>query len=165
MRGQDRIRLGEAHERAVAARLVEQGWTVQPWGQGVMQEDIRTSMFHQPHTVFWRWIPDLIAIRGSRVVLVDPKTEKNHATGNHALELDAWSAHQIMAPLGLPIVYVWADFTCNTPDRVRPHRVVYPKADGISIRDGSQTPFVLVKKSDQHPFEQWFGVARESRGA
>jgi hypothetical protein len=149
------MHLGLGHEQAVAEHLAGLGWTVHAWGQGLFDdrdgELVRAALvLHRPAT-HWRWIPDLIAVRGDEIRLVDPKANQSD-TEYHAIEIDAWMAHRVMECLGLPIVYVWHDFTCNTPTGLGPRRW-FLNPQGVN---GSGTPFVLIRKDEQHPLDWGF---------
>lgn len=64
-------------------------------------------------------------------------------------------AHSMMACLGLPVIYVWADFTCNQPHLLK---IVKWQLDPLRGQvAGSGTPFLLVRKTDQRPFDDVFG--------
>lgn len=149
---QDRLRLGHHHEAVVRERLTGDGWTVQEWGQGILDDDIRKALRAQHVTVWWRWLPDIVAIRGSRVLLVDPKNSQQLTSPTFNLEEGAWCAHQLMRPLGLPIVYVWADFTCQVAWRVDPVCHMPGAGEG-------RTPYVKVARSQQLPWADVFGRA------
>jgi hypothetical protein len=156
---QDRLHHGRQHEIAVRERLEACGWTVQDWGQGLFDDRIRVVIRHgkREPVVLWRWIPDLIAINGQRIVLVDPKTDLRGDTSNFSIEVSAWQAHLAMLPLGLPIAYVWSDFTCNLAHMIRPVRLLPGVAEG-------RTSFYLVRKADQRPFEWAFPSASDGTG-
>ncbi len=153
---EDRLHHGRQHEIAVRERLGVHGWTVQDWGQGLLDDGIRVPLRHgrQGLPVLWRWLPDLIAAkwRNGRysVILVDPKTDLRTDTANFSIELSAWQAHLAMLPLGLPIVYVWSDFSCNVAQSLMPARIL----PGV---DAGRTAFMLVRKEDQMPFNSYFG--------
>lgn len=178
MSGQRRLHIGKSHEQAVAEKLRRHGWLVHPWGQGLFADDERglsacgsghtrcgecvgvgervreALVCHEPKTM-WRWIPDLIAIKAGRVCLVDPKTDQRGDTPNFSLEVDAYMTHMAMRSFGLPIVYVWQDFTCNAPQLLEPVRwVLEPQRGKVA---GSGTPFILIRKADQYPFDSYFG--------
>lgn len=160
MNGARRLHTGKGHEEAVGQKLESHGWLVHPWGQGLFADDetgeqVRAALvLHQPKTM-WRWIPDLIAVRNQRVYLVDPKTDLRQDTPNFSIEVDAYMAHLAMSSLGLPVVYVWQDFTCNTPIGLQPHRwELEPQRGKVG---GSGTPYALIRKADQLPFAAIFG--------
>ena len=148
------MHLGQAHEQAVRERLSLYGWDVQPWGQGLLTDSIRASIQHQFPPVLWRWIPDLIAARGKRVWLIDPKSEQRFDTPNFTIEQSAYQAHCAMAVLGLRIVYVFADFRCNTPEGLK---VVHHSIGDRQQTGGSGTPFLLIRKAEQFGFDEFFG--------
>lgn len=155
MNGQQRMHVGIGHEVAVTEWLAARRWLVQPWGQGLIREEIRAALGTRWPPVLWRWIPDLIAVRGRQVVLVDPKTSLRNDTPNFAIEQSAVIAHSIMAHLGLQIVYVFADFSCN---EVRHLKIAHRTMDSERLMTGgSGTPYVLVRKADQRPFDDIFG--------
>jgi hypothetical protein len=165
MNGVRRLHTGQGHEVAVAERLRTHGWDVHPWGQGLFDDGtvgelVRAALVtHEPKT-FWRWIPDLIAVQGNKIRLVDPKHDERADTENFSIEVDAYMAHQAMRGLGLPIVYVWQDMTCNTPAGLFVHRWELVPQRGKNR--GSGTPYALVYKADQHPLEWAFGSASRS---
>lgn len=149
----DRIHHGIAHERACLERLENEGWTVQPWGQGILTDEIRNSLRDAHGTIMWRWTPDLIAVRNNEIRLVDPKSDIRADTEFFSLEVAAWATHTFMRVLGLPVIYVWQDFSVNWPDGIEVVRF----SEGTGTR-GSGTPFVLIRKTDQHPWESAFPV-------
>lgn len=164
--GAVRLHLGKGHEAAVAAKLEAHGWTVHPWGQGLFTDDagevIRQALVARQPKTYWRWIPDLIAVKGRAIRLVDPKTDLSDSP-NFAIEIDAYLAHLAMSGFGLPIIYVWQDMTCNSPAGLFVHRW-FPELQRGATR-GSGTPFGLVAKADQHPFDWAFGPATKPQYA
>jgi hypothetical protein len=160
--GERRLHIGKSHEGATADKLRCHGWIVHPWGQGLFADDedgeqVRAALVTREPKTLWRWIPDLIAVKGKKIYLVDPKTDLRGDTPNFSLEVDAYMAHSMMRCLGLPIMYVWQDFTCNAPHLLKPVRWQLDPQRG-EVR-GSGTPFVLVRKADQVPFDEVFGPA------
>lgn len=153
-RGQVRLHLAKEHEDRVKERLVELGWAVSSYGQGAFCDDVRQALVDYRPVAHWRWMPDLIAARGPRVALIDAKADES-VTPNFSIEVAAYMAHLTMRGLGLPIFYVWADMTCNTPHGLRVLRWELEPQRGLNR--GSGTPFALVAKADQHPFDWAFG--------
>lgn len=165
MNGQTRLHVGQAHELEVAKQLERRGWAVKPWGQGLFDDNIRQALINRKDpVVYWRWIPDLIAVRGETVYLVDPKTDMRTDTPNFSIELDAFIAHNAMRALGLHIVYVWADLTCNTPGRLVSAGLFTPEPgrNRVATTNGSGTSFMLVRKDAQMPFDKVFGPPNQS---
>lgn len=157
--GAVRLHIGQGHELEVAAKAKAHGWSVHPFGQGLFTGDdgdiIRQALVARSPKTYWRWIPDLIAVKGKRTLLVDPKTDLRGDTPNFSIEIDAYIAHLAMSGFGLPVIYVWHDMTCNTPAGLYVHKWFLEPERG-ALR-GSGTPFGLISKSDQHPFEWAFG--------
>lgn len=155
----DRLYLGESHEKRVEEALRCRGWAVQPWGLGLIQKPFHIALQSQPHVVLWRWIPDIIAMKDQIVLLVDAKTEWRRDTPYFTLEINAYQSHLAMAALGLPIVYVWGDLTCNTPQRLNIIDCFFPDPGKrrVGTSGGSGTPFLRVRKDEQRSLDSWFG--------
>lgn len=123
-----------------------------------MDAVVRQALMDRAPVVLWRWIPDMIAVKGNRVALVDPKSELRNDTANFAVEINALQAHRAMSPLGLRIVYVFGDMSCNFPeDLVAVGRFMPDVGSQRVAANGSGTPFVLVRKHDQLPMDKLFG--------
>jgi len=156
--GAVRLHIGKGHELDVTEKLAAHGWIVHPWGQGLFEgeagEHVRQALVARQPKTYWRWIPDLIAVKGTRLMLVDPKTDLTD-TPNFSIEIDAYIAHLAMSGFGLPVVYVWQDMTCNTPGGLFVHKWFAELQRGATR--GSGTPFGLVSRADQKPFEWAFG--------
>ncbi len=161
MRGQERMHIGDAHEQAVAERLREVGWHVEPFGQGLFSEKLRSALQHHQPPVLIRWLPDMIATRRGRVVLVEAKSRGSNDTPNHSLEIACLTSMQVCeACWSVPVYLVWSDFTVSIPRYIEPNRVeLHPRVKG------SCTPFVLVPKSQGKPFSYYFGSAEGMRSA
>lgn len=152
MNGEGRLRLALDHERAVMERIRSAGWSCEPFGQAMLTEAIRKIL--RRHRTPIRWMPDLLAIR-EEVLLVDAKYELRTDTPNFSIECDAIEAHKRWSvALASPVVYVFPDFTVNTVESLRP---IHEFHNVRGQTRGSGTDFVLVRKSDQHPFDEIFG--------
>lgn len=152
------MHIGKAHEVDVRKRLMDQGWDAQEWGNGLLTDTIRNVLQHQPTKLMLRWLPDLIAVRGFGVRLVDAKAEKRSDTPFFSLEIDAWSTHLVLERVfGIPVVYVWDDYTTNRPSRLV---VAQWKLEPDRV-NGSGTPFVLVEKCAQKPWDWAFPAVDE----
>lgn len=152
------MHVGLEHEKRSQTELEQRGWSVDPFGQGLFSDEIRTALQSRHPVVQWRWIPDLIASRGRSVCLVDPKWDTRPDTAYFAIEQAALMAHAAMSMLGLRIVYVFGDLTCNCHEDIRVVEWIGPAPGGRRIATrGSGTPMALVLKSDQHPLDALFG--------
>jgi hypothetical protein len=151
--------VGQRHEQAVADRLRSEGWDVHVWGQALLSEPLRKALLEQPHTVFWRWLPDMVAVRSDAIRLIDAKNEQRVDTPNYAIETAALTAHRAMERLGLGVTYVWPDFTVNWPAGLD---IIKEFGAQRGQNGGSGTPFCLVRKADQFPWELAFPSARSA---
>lgn len=68
---QQRKATGDAHERYVAEQLIERGWTVDFWGQGLLSRALQRALRGTDSSI--RWFPDLIAAKAGDLVLIDRK--------------------------------------------------------------------------------------------
>lgn len=153
--GQVRMGVGRDHEAAVTQKLTDHGWHVEPFGQGLFTDVIRTAMRHHRPKVMLRWLPDLIATKAGEVVLVEAKSGWSK-TDNFSIEIDSVSALLVTEVVwGVPVYIVWSDFTVNRASRLK-HVRWEANPDGVQ---GSGTPYMLVRKCDQRPFELAFGPA------
>jgi len=157
--GKQRLTLGVEHENHVQAELERRGWTVQPWGQGVLDEAIRQALQVREPPCPYRWFPDLIAAKGTKVCLVDPKSDTSK-TENFSVEIAAYGAHTGMWHMwGVPVIYVFDDLTCNLVHKLQPVRWIVPDPGRTRVAAaGSGTPFMLIRKSDQESLDYMFGT-------
>jgi hypothetical protein len=102
-----------------------------------------------------RWFPDFIVAKGDAVFLIDAKTTVSD-TPNWSIQRDAWICHAALeASINATVVYVFPNWTANFHQQVRVHTWF----DGRGTR-GSGTPFGLMLKSEQAPFDIVFGPPR-----
>ena len=174
MSGQDRLYLGQGHERRVGLSLEARGWHVHPWGQGILSAEVRSAFYEldrDKDVLLWRWLPDMIAVKGDRILLVEAKAEheRNADTPHFSIELRCVMAQLAMKPLGLPSVIVWANGYCNYTENLRVIDYRMPSGTGRRVRDanGSGTAFALVRKDEQLPMDDIFGprIDQESEAA
>lgn len=158
---QDRIHIGVEHERRVAASIELRGWHVHPWGQGILSDEVRQAFNERDagsDVLLWRWMPDMIAVRGKDIYLVEAKSEKRTDTDFFTIELRSVMAQLAMKTLGLSTVIVWADGTCNLTEDVEVVDFWLPEAKARRLgTDGSGTPFIRVRKDQQRPLNDLFG--------
>lgn len=154
----ERYRDARAHEEAIQTELERRGWHVEQFGQALLSDRTKESL-HRVQLTYWRWLPDLIASKDDKVLLVDGKTERRCDTPYFSIETNAHLAHLAMSGLRLPIVYVFADMSCNYHDCVTTAREFGdPSAGGrVATVNGSGTAFILVDKSEQQHMDAVFG--------
>lgn len=142
--------LAVAHERATCELIRGCGWRCEPFGQALLSSEMRDALRRTKSPI--RWIPDLIASNLEIVMLVDAKSETRHDTPNFSIEKAAHDAHlRWWAIMGVPVLYVWADF------RVQWANDLHPTITGPWHGYGSGTPYWLIPKAKQLPFDSVFG--------
>lgn len=149
----ERKEVGDLHEQHVAEELTLRGWTVNPWGQGILTHPVRAVLRNTDSSL--RWTPDLVAARGENVVLIDCKARMtSSASERHAVERAAVKAHlQYCAWTDLPLYYVF-----DTLGVLTPHDVLSAGRIGPHTRVGSGAPYYLVSSSLARPFDAVFGT-------
>jgi hypothetical protein len=152
---------GYQHEQQVKAALELRGWQVSPFGHQVLPAHAREIVRRNDigvDRVLWRWMPDFIASKGDRVYLVEVKAELRTDTDFFSIEQKALDAHKVANRLGFRVIVVFDDMTCNFSDYLTPHKkwTPMPGLRRLVNVNGSGTPFVLVRKADQHTFNMFF---------
>jgi hypothetical protein len=146
-----RLRLASATETEATERLRDAGYVVGQFGQAMLPQEVREQLRHSESDL--RWLPDLIAIRGTRELLVDAKTSARSDTPNYSIELRAHRAHlALMSAYGVPVVYYFTGGSANYAALVRIETMFDGRGTG-----GSGTPFLLARKAEQQAFEVIFG--------
>jgi len=146
-----RLSIGLAHERDVAAELVLRGWTVDPWGQGVLSPATRRAVQNTESTL--RWTPDFVASRDGTVVLIDAKGSTSPGSGRHCVSRSALKAGtQYTAWMDLPLYYVFSDYGVMTP-----HELAEVGRDGPHLRVGESGAYILFGAGLCRPFDVVFG--------
>jgi hypothetical protein len=114
----ERKAVGDEHEVRVRTELERRGWTVAPYGQGILPEQIRRALKHTDSLM--RWDPDFVAAQGSSICLVDAKSSiRGDDAWTYTLSRKALRAHlRMWAELDLPIVYVFQNLGVATPAEV-----------------------------------------------
>lgn len=162
MKGQDRIHHGLRHERRVKISLDVRGWHVHPWGQGVLSNEVRQAFNERDRgsdVLLWRWMPDMIAVRGLDIFLVEAKSETRTDTPYFTIEVRSIMAQLAMKTLGLSTVVVWDDGTCNLTEDLEIVDFWLPEGRNRKLInvDGSGTPFARVRKDQQRQLDELFG--------
>lgn len=152
----DRMTLARAHEQSTAQRLRAYRWEVCDFGQGQLTAPMRDAL-RRINTPL-RWMPDLLAVRETKVALIDAKAEQNKDTPNFSLEKSSHSAHiRWWVTFGIPLVYVWDDFRCNYITDLGEEHL----HQGAWLGRGSGTPFWLIPKTIARPWDDVFGPVAE----
>ena len=149
----ERKTVGDLLEQHVAEELTIRGWTVNPWGQGVLTEEVRFAL--KSSDSYLRWTPDLVAARGESVVLIDCKARMTSSASNrNSIERAAVKAHlQFSAWTDLPVYYVFDNLKVLTP-----HDVLTSGRAGPHTRVGSGAPYYLVPDALAKAFDALFGT-------
>lgn len=142
--------VGDAHEQRVAGELVRRGWTVDPYGQGVLSEVTRRALGHTESTM--RWDPDLVASRGGAICLIDAKgSTKGDDAFNYTISRKALAAGRVLwERTDLPLYYVFANLGVATPVEVMQFCRL------ASIREAPA--YVSFSSGMVRPFDDTFGV-------
>ncbi|AJE81754.1 hypothetical protein SLNWT_1378 [Streptomyces albus] len=150
---QQRKAIGDTHERYVAEQLIERGWTVDFWGQGLLSRGLQCALRRTDSSI--RWFPDLIATKAGDLVLIDCKGgTTSQRTGRHAVERSAVQAHlQLVAWTGLPVYYVFDGL-----DVWAPHDVLIAGQEGPHSVVGSGAPYFLIASQGARRFDALFGA-------
>lgn len=114
----DRKAVGDSHEDRVQRELTQRGWTVAPYGQGVLPEPIRRALRNTDSMM--RWDPDMVAAQGSTICLIDAKASmRSEDAWSYTISRKALRAHlRMSADLDLPIYYVFSNLGVATPVEV-----------------------------------------------
>jgi hypothetical protein len=137
----NRMEYALAHEEAVAQRLIDRGYQVGRFGQGMLTENVR-AILRSHHTPL-RWMPDIIAATEGEVLLVDAKAGRTD-TPCHAIEKASLEAlMKLQFGISVPVILVWSDFRCSPVQMLAHHEL---KRDGYRSPNGSGTPYWLIPK-------------------
>lgn len=156
----DRKANGDAHETRVKTEMERRGWVVAPYGQGVLPEAVTRALSRT--TSRMRWDPDLIAVNGSTVCLIDAKSSmRGDDAWTYNISRKAVSAHlRMWAELDLPIVYVFQNLGIATPAEV----MQFCRLSTIGEAGG----YLSFPAGLPRPFDDYFGaptVSAASDGA
>ena len=147
----ERMAQAEKHESTVRGMLEERGWLTIPFGQSQLTEQARDQLkrFDTP----LRWIPDILTVKNTELILIDAKTTRRVDTGNVDIEKASFDAHIALTGIWrVKIFYVWFDYSVCDVWTVNDHGRI-----GQWRGNGSGTPFILVPRSVMRPFDEVFG--------
>jgi hypothetical protein len=134
--------------------LETRGWVTFPFGAGQLTEEARRQLIKYDTPM--RYIPDILAFREDRLVLVEAKTGRND-TDNVAIETKCYEAGFSLSGIWrIPVFYVWCGFLTGDVWTIHEHKHAGPYRG-----DGSGTPFYLVPKKVLKLFDDVFGTAKE----
>jgi hypothetical protein len=146
----ERITSAEVHEHDVLDRLIADGVPACPFGQGQISEAVRTELVRTHSPI--RWTPDIIAVLAPLAYWIDAKCGRLDKP-NYTIEVEALRGHRALECAGFATVIVWPDFRWNHARDLIPDDLVV--GSNLS-RNGSGTPFWLVKKHLSRPWDQLF---------
>lgn len=139
--------IGDAHEQRVALELNQRGWTVDPWGQGILSPAVQRAISRSR----WANFPDLVAARTGDLVAIDAKDRVSSAeTGRYAISQKCVSfGLQFIAAFGVPIFYVFGNLGVLTPQEVMAYGTIGPRGMGGA--------YYLINGRLAHQFDDVFG--------
>jgi hypothetical protein len=144
-----RMRDGLAFEYRLAARLVENDWRVAFLGQDALPPWLRVALQPIPECGL-RFQPDLIALRGERVVAIDAKSSRGFAP----IEVAELNAHDaLQTAWRVPFWYVFGDGRCVSLATIQ----LAPCKPGPHKGNGSGKPYVIVPGNAMTTFDAEFG--------
>jgi hypothetical protein len=110
--------VGDDHEGRVRLEIERRGWTVAPYGQGILPEQVRNALRLTDSTM--RWDPDFVAAHGSTLCLVDAKSSmRGDDAWTYTISRKAVRAHlRMWVELDLPVFYVFSNLGVATPAEV-----------------------------------------------
>ncbi|MEV7416543.1 hypothetical protein [Streptomyces sp. NPDC089919] len=152
---QQRKAVGDAHEKRIAEELTARGWSVNPWGQGVLTQPVQAALRMTDSSL--RWTPDLLAAKGDHLTMIDCKSSMtSRATRRHAIERAAVHSHfQLVAWSELPIYYVFDNL-----DVLTPYDALTAGQTGPHSLSGSGAPYLLVPTTERRTFDSTFGLRK-----
>ena len=141
--------VGDTHEARVRAELERRGWTVSPYGQGVLPEAITRALGRTNSRM--RWDPDFVAANGSTVCLIDAKSAmRGEDAWSYTISRKALRAHiRLWAELDLPVVYVFSNLGVATPAEV----MQFCRLSTVGEAGG----YVSFAAGLPRPFDDYFG--------
>ena len=151
------LAVGEAHERRVTKELEERGWTVTPWGQGIMPETIRQAIREAGSR--FRHFPDMVAGRPGEIVTIDAKDRmRSTETGRYAISRECVAfGLQFVAAFGIPVYYVFGNMGVLCPTEVMSYGQIGPRSTGGA--------YYLISERLAHHFDDVFGYPEPGTAA
>lgn len=155
----ERLAVGNAHERRVATELEARGWLVTEWGQGMLPAPTRWAI-REARSQF-RFFPDMIASRAhGEVIAIDAKDcMRSTETGRYAISRDCVAfGLQFFAAFGIPLFYVCgSNLGTFTPTEIASYGQVGPRA--------TNGAYYLISIHFGRVFDDIFGTPRQQDAA
>lgn len=158
---QERKAVGDPHEGAVADRLTEEGWAVDPNGIEKLFRPEIVEAFGRTQCPE-RWRPDFVAVRGLDIIYVDAKAAmESGSTGRRRFVNAACVKHHMTLQVigGNPIYYVFDGFEVSTPNDIFERGKLEEHS-----RIGSGGAYYAINIEHCRSFDQVFGAPRLRRG-
>jgi Holliday junction resolvase len=145
----ERAAVGQSHEQRVARELEVRGWTVAPWGQGILPDRIKRAIRDTGSK--FRHFPDIVAARPGELIAIDAKDQMHSTeTGRYAISRECVAfGLQFYAAFGLPAFYVFGNLGVLCPTEVLSYGRIGPGASGGAYH--------LVSGRLAHQFDDVFG--------
>jgi hypothetical protein len=144
--------IGDAHEVRVRTELERRGWTVAPYGQGILPDEITRALGRGESRM--RWDPDFVAANGSTVCLIDAKSSmRGDDAWTYTVSRKALRAHlRLWVELDIPVVYVFGNLGVATPAEV----MQFCRLSTIGEAGG----YVTFPAGLPRPLDDMFGAAQ-----
>lgn len=153
-----RIFKAEKNEVKLLDWLKRNGWMAERFGQGLLSQQMRAALLRvQPATPI-RWLPDILAVKHCRVVLLDAKGGRDDTPNVSIEEASSRAALAFSHAMNCQVLHVWAGGRALSAwDAEQIQGIVGPRHH----RDGSGTPYRLIPKEELKPIAEYLNGARK----
>lgn len=139
---------GDAHELYVSEQLRSRSWFASEWGQGVLHPAVRAVL--QAADSPFRHEPDIIAVRGNRIVAIDCKGTVSGGPNYTINRRSLYALRRFGAYNDLPTYCVFDDLRVLTPEQVM-------SAAQVS-RLATAGAYLRLPRGSGLPFDDVFGA-------
>ena len=120
------------------------GWTAEPFGQGLLTDKMRDALKQVRPPTPVRWMPDVIAVKGSRVLLLDAKTGRDDTENVSLEDASSRAALAFVIAMGCRVIHVWPGGKALSAEEAEQiEKRPGPPHHGT----GSGTPYHLISKT------------------
>lgn len=141
----NRLDVAQDHEVDVRKWFEADGWVLAHAGLHGVPPDFRLAIKRTPSLL--RWMPDLMAVKDTRVLLIEAKMSLAPKHPNWCIETKSLEAAEMCEALA-EVVFVFPDRTYASPALVRRWCDDYFNDPGrASATGGSGTPFMRFPKN------------------